>query len=99
MKWFWRWVDNKIDRSRDYINHAVEMETVRSPGLSSDCFRFNLYNGNGGFIVEVSRTERSAYVSSSKALQDPGIGLYIIQADQDLGRELAKIVTMETCRR
>lgn len=58
------------------------------PSLNRDrAIRFNVYMANGGRVVEVSRYDRKS---------DRNIdGLYVIGNDQDFGREIDKILTME----
>lgn len=51
---------------------------------------FTVYSANGGRIVETRRHDRKTDRSTT--------GLYIITSDQDFGREIDKIITMEALR-
>ena len=61
------------------------------PSLNRDkAIRFNVYLANGGRIVEVNRYDR---------MKDRHVeGLYVITSDQDFGREIDKIITMESLK-
>lgn len=52
--------------------------------------QFTVYTANGGRIVETRRYDRKTDRSSN--------GLYIITGDQDFGREIDKIITMEALK-
>lgn len=52
--------------------------------------QFTVYNANGGRIVETRRHDRKTDRSTN--------GLYIITGDQEFGREIDKIITMESLR-
>jgi hypothetical protein len=49
--------------------------------------RFTVYSANGGRVIETQRYDRQKDRNNN--------GLYIITSDQDFGRELDKIITME----
>lgn len=58
-----------------------------SAQLEAKHIRFNLYRAAGGFVVETSNYNPTKDHSDRK--------LYIINNENDLGHELAKIVTLE----
>lgn len=67
------------------LNSVMQSE---SPRLDSDkAIRFNVYVATGGRIVEVNRYDRQKDRHVS--------GLYVITSEQDFGREIDKIITME----
>jgi hypothetical protein len=52
--------------------------------------RFQVYKANGGTIVETTFYDRHKDRSYN--------GLYVITDDKDLGKEIGKIITMETIK-
>lgn len=52
--------------------------------------QFTIYNANGGRVVETRRYDRHKDRHSN--------GLYIITSEQDFGKEIDKIITMETLK-
>lgn len=52
--------------------------------------QFTVYNANGGRVIETRRYDRHKDRHSN--------GLYVITTDQDFGREIDKIITMESLR-
>jgi hypothetical protein len=58
--------------------------------LSSEPMRLSIYRANGGTIVETRVYDRQKDRSQNQ--------LHIVGHDDDLGRSLAKIITMESLR-
>ena len=98
------WLKLKL---RDWVNSAqdvyadeAKMATINSIGIgraipshsldSDKGIRFQVYKANGGMVVETSMYDRQKDRHHN--------GLYIITDEQDLGKELSKIVTMETLK-
>jgi hypothetical protein len=97
MNWFNRWVNKKIRDSMNqpnvYSNDAkvsigidrLDRETFDRPALN-----FKMHRAESGWIMEVrrydSRTDRNS------------TALHIINDEDDLGDNIAKIITMETLR-
>jgi hypothetical protein len=52
--------------------------------------QFTVYSANGGRVVETRRYDRHKDRSQT--------GLYIITGEQDFGKEIDKIITMETLK-
>lgn len=52
--------------------------------------QFTIYNANGGRVVETRRYDRQKDRHTN--------GLYVITSDQDFGREIDKIITMESLK-
>lgn len=52
--------------------------------------QFTVYNANGGRVVETRRYDRHKDRHT--------MGLYVITSDQDFGREIDKIITMEALK-
>ena len=92
-------------RLRNWVNNVNEAEqvmtmsskhhrglSVSSDGetLSSEPLRLSIYRANGGTVVETRVYDRQKDRSSNQ--------LHIVSHDDDLGRSLAKIITMESLR-
>ena len=94
-------------RLRNWVNNVDEAEQVikmsskhhrgnglisTEPGetLSTEPLRLSIYRANGGTIVETRVYDRQKDRSSNQ--------LHIVGHDDDLGRSLAKIITMESLR-
>ena len=61
-----------------------------SETLSTEPMRLSIYRANGGTIVETRVYDRQKDRSQTQ--------LHIVGNDEDLGRSLSKIITMETLR-
>jgi hypothetical protein len=107
MRFLNRWIYKKLkkaaeqeqqDRQDEEMN-AVSMKMAtsgsigigRGPTLDSNKgIRFQVYKATGGMVVETSMYDQHRDRHTN--------GLYIITDDQDLGKEIAKIITMETLK-
>ena len=67
-------------------------EGPTSPGetLSTEPMRLSIYRANGGTIVETRVYDRQKDRNQTQ--------LHIVSHDEDLGRSLSKIITMESLR-
>lgn len=102
-RWLYKIADEALDykkQSKAYnevsVDRAIKLATLNpihedGPTLSRDkAIRFNVYVAQGGRIVEVTRYDK---------LKDRHVeGLYVITGDQDFGREIDKILTMEALK-
>jgi hypothetical protein len=52
--------------------------------------QFTVYNANGGRVVETRRYDKKTDRNTN--------GLYVINNDADFGKEIDKIITMESLR-
>lgn len=104
---FKRWIANMVrdaavDQSDDRFTKGLRLNnnTISSmAAITADStqvpdrdksMRFNVWVANGGRIVETQRYDRLKDRNTS--------GLYIITNDQDFGREIDKIITMEALK-
>lgn len=93
------WENRHDYESDNQIKPALSINEIKGltirqddqPSLNRDkAIRFNVYIANGGRIVEVNRYDRT---------KDRHVeGLYVITNDQDFGREIDKILTMESLK-
>ena len=106
MKMFNRWIFKKLkqaaeqeqkDREEKEMNQISSAKVSRGlaigsgPSLDSDKgIRFQVYRANGGMVVETNMYDQHKDRHNR--------GLYIITDEQDLGKEIAKIITMESLK-
>ena len=104
MKWFNRWFQKKVAQAMVEQSHSEMKGTDRSYNISASlavpksgnsidsekAIRFSVQKANGGMVVETNFYDRQRDRSHH--------GLYIIRDDQDLGKELGKIITMESLK-
>ena len=79
------------DESEKKISRGLNIVSTE-PGetLSTEPLRLSIYRANGGTIVETRQYDRQKDRSQNQ--------LHIVSHDDDLGRSLAKIITMESLR-
>lgn len=103
LKWFYRWLDNKISDSRYEDSEAIpshlsgrnrirKTATVReSDELSSEAIQFRMYKALGGWAIEFrqydNRTDRY------------DTNLYVVNDEEELGKHISQIITMEALKR
>jgi len=63
---------------------------VEGDSLGTDPMRLSIYRANGGTVVETRTYDRHKDRNQTQ--------LHIVSHDEDLGRSLAKIITMESLR-
>jgi hypothetical protein len=103
LKWFYRWLDNKIQDSRySDENEAVPMNSVQSKRrriasvresdeLSTEPIQFKMYKAAGGWAIEFRQYDnRNDRMDTS---------LYVINGEEELGNHISRIITMEALRR
>jgi hypothetical protein len=90
---FKRWLLRQLDSVHAYEQATQEQVLVKESHQIDQpdrAIQFTIYNANGGRVVETRRYDRQ----KDRHYQ----GLYIITSDQEFGREIDKIVTMEALR-
>lgn len=105
IKWFYRWLDDKIQHSRYSdddeaipspisrgINKSRRAQSVRdNEELSSEPITFKMYKASGGWAVEFRQYDnRNDRVDTS---------LYVINDEEELGKHISQIITMEALKR
>jgi hypothetical protein len=92
-KKLYHWINSAYNDEVAVI--CEERSLGRSPVLTSTLdsdrnIRFNVYKASGGTIIETSFYDR---------LKDRhNTSLHVITDDKDIGKELGKIITMETLK-
>jgi hypothetical protein len=82
-------------RIRDWLNNdrddTIELVRTNDVNLSRDnSLRFEIHQASGGRVVQTRRYDEK----KDRHFEN----LYIITTDQDFGREIDKIITMEALR-
>ena len=103
LKWFYRWLDNKIQNSRYFEeDEPAQMNSVQSKRrriasiresdeLASEPIQFKMYKAAGGWAIEFKQYDnRNDRVDTS---------LYVINGEEELGNHISRIITMEALKR
>ena len=82
----------KIDDGSVPVQRTIGTLSAGSSSIDQPerAMQFTVYNASGGRVVETRRYDRLKDRSNS--------GLYIITNDQDFGKEIDKIITMEALK-
>jgi hypothetical protein len=89
---FRRWLRNWLNNfDSDGPEKASSLTVSRSDDPDHDrCLNFKVWFANGGKVVQTNRYDRHKDRSQTS--------MYVITEDQDFGREIDKIVTMDNLR-
>ena len=101
MNWLFRWLSRKIDKANEKVpaddwrgqqfSKLASSASIREDRLNSDGMSFRIHRASGGMIVEHTHYDRKTDENHNS--------IHIITDDQDLGEQLAKIITIEMLRR
>ena len=74
------------------VNQLSSSLSIGSPSIDQPerAIQFTIYNANGGRVVETRRYDKKTDRNTN--------GLYVINNDADFGKEIDKIITMESLR-
>jgi len=75
------------DHHQEDIQISERPDEIR---ISATGIRFEVYRANGGTVVETRRNDRRT--------GDSLFELHVISSDQDIGKEIGKIITMEALK-
>lgn len=95
-RWFLKMSQEAWNESRNDIVSTKQARLGISVGHPTNidqperAIQFTIYNANGGRVVETRRYDRHKDRHTT--------GLYVITSDQDFGREIDKIITMEALK-
>lgn len=100
-QWLLKSVKDAVDAERQGANLVASSDVISSKSLrigpqatqldsQERAINFTVYVANGGRVVETRRYDRKTDRSSN--------GLYVITSEQDFGKEIDKIITMEALR-
>lgn len=93
MGFFQRWLVNQVRQGQEIVEADIPTAITKSDQSIDQperAVQFTVYTANGGRVVETRRYDRQKDRHTN--------GLYVITSDQDFGRELDKIITMEALR-
>jgi len=102
MKWLDRWILKRAEKlmvediptrtTEKYPFAGNSIGTVANIGgkFEVNGMNFKVYKASGGTIIETNQYDRRTDRHTN--------GLYIITDDKDLGKEIGKIITMESLR-
>jgi len=92
-----KWLLNKLKeqaKQEENMNYGANLAvpkgvSIGSPSIDQPdrAIQFTVYTANGGRVVETRRYDRQKDRNTN--------GLYVITSDQDFGKEIDKIITME----
>ena len=90
-KKLYHWINSTYDNDTLVCEpHSIGRSIAVSTLDSDRNIRFNVYKATGGTIVETSFYDRHKDRHNAS--------LHIITDDQDIGKEIGKIITMETLK-
>lgn len=106
MKWFYKWLASKIDDTKySEPDEAINVNTIssgrsksrkiasvrESDDLSSEPITFKMYKASGGWAIEFRQYDnRNDRVDTS---------LYVVNDEEELGKHISQIITMEALKR
>jgi hypothetical protein len=104
MKWFFKWLDDKIQNSRYYEEDSPSpMNTVtskrrrgiasvrESDDFASEPIQFKMYKAAGGWAIEFRQ-----YDNRNDRMDT---ALYVVNDEEELGKHISQIITMEALKR
>lgn len=88
------WESERMNNSKIQRDELVGMKQLSIGPTNIDqperAIQFTVYNANGGRVIETRRYDKQKDRHSN--------GLYVITSDKDFGREIDKIITMESLK-
>lgn len=86
------WIYKQYQQGRE-LYYEVRRDDFDDPSVSklnSSGISFSLYQASGGWVVEVQQ---------SNSMNEDTCNLYIIPSDDDIGKTLTKILTLENLKK
>jgi hypothetical protein len=106
MKWFYKWLASKIDDTKyeDHPGEAISLGSMssrpksnriakvrESDELGSEPITFKMFKANGGWAIEFRQYDhKNDRVDTN---------LYVVNDEEELGKHVSQIITMEALRR
>jgi hypothetical protein len=103
MKWFYKWLGSKIHDSQysdeaipqilgtTKANRARRSLVSESEDLSSEPITFKMFKASGGWAIEFRQ-----YDNRNDRVD---VNLYVVNDEQELGKHISQIITMEALKR
>jgi hypothetical protein len=90
-------MEAEVAMASNYTNGIGSLANVKTATISKsqdldhdNTIRFNVFPASGGRVVQTHRYDRQRDRSIT--------GLYVVTSDQDFGKEIDKIITMEALK-
>jgi hypothetical protein len=108
MKWFYKWLSSKIDDTKyedSGPGEAISLSSMSSSRpksnriakvrendeLSSEPITFKMFKANGGWAIEFRQYDhKNDRIDTS---------LYVVNDEEELGKHVSQIITMEALKR
>jgi hypothetical protein len=102
MKWFYKWLASKIDdtkyadelepASRPMVNRVRAGKSLReSDEIHTEPITFKMFKANGGWAIEFRQYDnKNDRIDTS---------LYVVNNEEELGKNISQIITMEALKR
>lgn len=98
-RWFSRMATEAWNDARNEVRTMPDViEKSHNTLDSNKCIRFTVYPASGGRVVEIQKRINSNSNRAIHVNDDNQTSLYIITHEQDFGREIDKIITMEALK-
>lgn len=109
MRWFFKWLASKIDDTKyaekDYTeDHAIPVNAIsgrvaksrriavrESEELGSEPITFRMFKANGGWAIEFRHYDNKTDRMDTS--------LYVVNNEEELGKHISQIITMEALKR
>lgn len=82
-----KWLNDDRPGLRSFSNPMVSDNTI---GMPDRAIRLTIYSASGGRVIETSKYNPQ----TDRSIQS----LYIVTSDQDFGKEIDKILTIESLK-
>ena len=87
--WLRNWLYN-FDTPKQALSSSSRVDAVDNGPDHDKCLNFRVWFANGGKVIQTNKYDRLKDRSTTS--------MYVITEEQELGRELDKIITMESLR-
>ena len=97
MRWFYKWLGSKIDNSLNdcAVPEIQRMNSITSTRdnehFSSEPITFKMFKASGGWAIEFRQ-----YDHKHDRLDT---SLYVVNSEEELGKHVSQIITMEALKR
>jgi hypothetical protein len=105
MKWFYKWLASKIDDTKySDPDEPMPMNTLssgrpksrriavrESDELGSEPITFRMFKANGGWAIEFRQYDNKTDRMDTS--------LYVVNNEEELGKHISQIITMEALKR
>jgi len=103
IQWFYKWLGDKINNAQRIDDEPRAINTIgtskvrraqlvrESDDLNTEPIQFKMFKANGGWAIEFRQYDnRNDRVETS---------LYVVNDEEELGKHISQIITMEALKR